>query len=395
MLPDVDLPTTTTARLSAGKIDGFYIQEAALASGMNVDIFPDDVLLVSSAASAGEELSFVRGVPVSSTLAGVSYIQERRIRRAILQRGGLPIPTGATFSLRRGLPGARRYAKRIGYPVVLKAARGAGTTEIVSGIQDEDMLNRALNNFSVPPALRSGYVRPVIAPPEFVPPAGGRENLPSSYRILIEKDRPGIYVRALVVCGEVHSVIECSKGPWSEEPADYSDMSQSVDADLLFLAKRVGDLVPGVEVLAVDFLVDDTTKPVTGQNIEIVEVSEQPWLYVQEKVDVDLARTGARKILQSHGQDSLVTVDGRQELSVRLRGAGVTEASDFADSLVGEALPGLGLAGAISHVDNLAGTVGLEIAGTATDLAYLAQSLVDGTQEGLHCVHLCMEPGSK
>lgn len=392
MLPDVDLPTTNPAKLSAGKVDGFYIHEAALDSGMNVDLFPDDVLLVSSAEKSQEELSFVRGVPASSTLAGVSYIQERRIRRAILQRAGIPVPTGATFSVRRGLPGARRYANRIGFPVVLKPARGAGTSEVFSGIKDEKMLNRALKHFSVPPALRPEYVRPVIAPPEFVPPAdGGRENLPSSYRLLIEKDRSGVYVRALVVAGEIHSVIKCKNGPWSGDPGDYSDITYSVDAELLTAAKRVGALIPGVEVLAVDFLLDDPARPVAEQHFEVIEVSEQPWLYVQQKIDVALARSGAQKILQSHGVEALVPVDDRNELSVRLRGSGVTEVSDFAASLEGVALPALGLVGAVSHVDNLAGIVIVEVTGTATDLTYLAQSLVDGTYQGLHCVHLSME----
>src|SRR5690625_5006925 len=103
MLPEVDLEGLPQHRLNAEFLDTFYLHRAAIDAGYETILFPGQVLVLrakkSNSAERGghSDIVFVEGVPPSSTLSGVSYTQERRVRRALLQRRGIPVPRGATF----------------------------------------------------------------------------------------------------------------------------------------------------------------------------------------------------------------------------------------------------------------------------------------------------------
>src|SRR5699024_11011534 len=64
--------------------------------------------------------------------------------RMQLQRAGLPVPQGRTFS-NGDFSTAKLFAERIGYPVVVKPAMGVRGIGVVAGIQNEGELDAAFD----------------------------------------------------------------------------------------------------------------------------------------------------------------------------------------------------------------------------------------------------------
>src|SRR5690625_1231069 len=153
----MSLETPIQPGLGADLRDGYEVHAAALRRGMNVVLYPRQVLVASD--QSGEELAFVHGVPETSSLGPVTYAQDKRMRRALLERAGLPVPRGTTFSVGRGVAGAKKFAERIGYPVVVKPAIGDNAIETFADLQTEEQFDAAIDRLRIPPSERETFTR--------------------------------------------------------------------------------------------------------------------------------------------------------------------------------------------------------------------------------------------
>lgn len=141
--------------IDRGMRDGAAVHAAALAAGFSTRLLPRQVLQVWT--PGGETTSFTHGIPQSTTLAAVTYSQDLRMRRGLLGHEEISQPRGATFSVGRGRVAAKRYARKIGYPVVIKPALGDSTISVKPHVRNAIELDEAFDELLTPLRGRPGH----------------------------------------------------------------------------------------------------------------------------------------------------------------------------------------------------------------------------------------------
>src|SRR5690625_1446227 len=131
-------------RLPSAFDDGWLVLAEGLRHGLDVLMLPRQVLLAGYGRVVPTRLAFAHGVPAASTMSAVTFCQDKRLRRALLQRAGISVPKGATFSI-RSLQRAIEFAERIGYPVVLKEAVGENPSKVTTDITSAEGLREAFD----------------------------------------------------------------------------------------------------------------------------------------------------------------------------------------------------------------------------------------------------------
>ncbi|NED97154.1 hypothetical protein G1H11_17790 [Phytoactinopolyspora alkaliphila] len=374
---------TPLGRLTPDVRDGFEVHQAALRRGMNVLLFPRQVMMAST-PDGDRELTFIHGIPQSSTLGAVTYAQDKRMRRALLERAGIPVPKGATFSVGRGVNDAKSFARRTGYPVVVKPAMGDNAIETFAGVHDEDQLDAAIDYLRTPPAERATFSRAAYALTELREPGeeDGRVVVPPGYRFLIEEHVPGEYLRFLVVRGLVRSVVHCFGQPGSAAVRGARDISADVHPTLQQLAIDATRALPGLSVAAVDMVVADHQRPAAEQRLAIVELSERPGLVAQAAVSEQLSQQMGDVILNLHAEETGVGLgDVRDEVCVEIHAEAIPDL-DGAVEAVAAAARSLGLTGMAKVTDRIEGVADGVLQGAPHDIAWLAEALLDGKLDG-------------
>ena len=282
--------------------DGAYLLEAALAAGMNIDLFPRQVMVCWHPDDPSTRTSFVHGVPESSTLSGVTYAQDKRMVRALLQRAGVTSTKGATFSF-RGRQAALRYADRVRYPVTVRMAIddsirtpgrvAANRTELEAVIDDlrrirEDSLASATN------LRRSAYSLTGLLDPD--EDEHGTKLLNRSTRVLIERIPSGPMVHVLVLDGDVAAAVEVSPSP--DEEGRHTDVTAALSEEHHDAAIRAAAAVPGLRVAHVVLVPRKPSRLLRRQSYLIHDVSERLGLDVFESARTPWGMELATAILQ-------------------------------------------------------------------------------------------------
>lgn len=267
---------------SAELLDGWLVHASAIRHGLHTWLLPGQALMTGSDSESMGELSFAHGVPLEGQLSMATLVQDKRIRRAMLEEQDIPIPKGATFSIGRGSRDARRYASRIGYPVVVKPMVGDNTIETLSNIASLEDLRAAMRYLKVAPPFRPDHIASSYAFTAIqTPREDGSAETRESYRYLIEKELSGRYIRTLTVHDELVSAVHAPHGAWSQI-ADGQDLLGTLHHSFEALISRVCHTFSGLSVVAVDVVVsEDPSLPLDQQNVAVVEVSERPWLQLQ------------------------------------------------------------------------------------------------------------------
>lgn len=284
--------------IDRGMRDGVLVHAAALAAGFSTRLLPRQVLQVWT--PGGETTSFTHGIPQSTTLAAVTYSQDLRMRRGLLGHYGISQPRGATFEVGRARGAAARYAQKVGYPVVIKPAIGDSTTSVQSNVGNATELDEAFDELLTPLRERPGHTEAAYGITELRKPGRrkGKETVPPGYRILVEEQVSGRYLRVLVLHGEILSFIDCPAGPWgigNSSVEELGDLTQPVGE----IVREVTGALPGLKVVSVDLVIpEESAAGNSGSaNALVVDVSERPWLEVQRRIDPQLATGLARRIL--------------------------------------------------------------------------------------------------
>lgn len=330
-------PQTTAAdfvdqSIGRGLRDGVEIHRAALAAGLCTRLYPRQVLEVYS-SDESLATAFTHGLPQASTLSGVTFTQDLRMGRGLLEKAGIRTPRGATFSVGYSRKSALRYGEKHGYPVVVKPALGDSTIDVIRGIQNQDQLRGAIETLLTPPEQRPDSTQASYGITE-LRKAGmkkGKVTVPPGYRFYIQEEVDGDYVRLLVLDGEIIDVLSCPGGPWARQatPLDEDQWPQDARA----LAAEVSRAIPGVAVLSVDVVVPAASSDATDAAPVVVEVSERPWLEVQHGVDPALAHRLAGQLLRfGLGTDELPELPA-PSISPEARFFGVVDPRQFTAAL--------------------------------------------------------------
>jgi hypothetical protein len=363
--------------------DGYEVHRAALRHGLDVTLYPRQVMMARP-PGGGPELSFVHGVPESSTLAAVTYAQDKRMRRELLQRAGLPVPEGASFAIGREFDRARQFATTIGYPVVVKPAVGDNMNEVLAGLRDQRALTEAISYLRTPEIERPTFTRAAYALTLLLEPdeEEGRAVAPAGYQFLLERHVCGEYLRLLVLAGELVSALHLPGGLPGAADRPNRDVTDEIHPSLRDLAMRAAAAVPGLAVVAVDVVLTDHQQPVSAQPHWIVELSERPWLAAHAAGSEQLSRDLGEAILGQQARASAVTLPpARDKVAIRFRVDGATD-PDGVVTAIATAIDEARLAGIVDVADRVDGTVAGTVDGDPGNIAHTFELLLAGQLHG-------------
>lgn len=362
--------------------DGYEVHCAALARGLTIRLLPRQVMEVSRPEEPATTRAFTHGVPEATTLAGATFAQDQRIRRAILREAGLSVPRGATFSIGRSKGAARRFAARVGYPMVLKPAVGDNTIEVRTGLKDERELNKAIKHLTTPPDQRDGFTRAAYALTELREPGrrNGKVTAPPGYRFLLEKHLTGEYLRFLVIGGEVRRVVLSPDGPWRSRPRDLQNVTEATHHSLLQVAGAATQAMPGLAIAAVDMVVADHTRETSPDEAPIVEVSERPWLSIMRRQQEESAAALAGEILDC-GFPAGVGREPRSTVATEVLIGGAVDPTGLVEVLH-QRFAALGVVSELRETDHVWGQIGGTLHGSPERIAWIMERLLDRGIDG-------------
>lgn len=368
-----------------GMRDGVEIHRAALSSGMNTRLYPRQVLEVFS-PDGEKTTAFTHGLPQASTLSGVTFTQDLRMARGLLKKAGVPTPAGATFSVGYSKKAALRYGDKLGYPVVVKPEIGDGTIDVVRGITSRGELSRAIDTLLTPPEQRPDSTQASYGITELRKPGmkDGKVTVPPGYRFFVEEEAPGTYFRILVLDGKPLDVVRCSGGPWGGQGTRVSP-PELWPAEAIEGATAAARALPGLAVLSIDVVVPEAgsgeTNPTSRSEPVVVDVSERPWLEVQQRIAPELAQQLAGEILRFGlgGEDLQPPRNAAIEAQVKF--LGVVAPSAFMESLQHAASAWRANAQLIT-TDETLGRVTAVVQGYPGDIAELVEVVLDRGAQG-------------
>lgn len=363
--------------------DGFEVHRAALAAGQDVVLLPRQVMLVGQSEAGGTvgRTAFSHGIPQDTTLAGVTFAQDKRMRRDLMSKAGYRVVKGATFSVGRSRRAARRYAERIGYPVMIKPAIGDNLSEVIAGIADADELTEAVDSYVTPPSERPGYTRAAYALTELREPGvdeDGRPVVPPGYRFIVEKQPKGEHVRVFVLDGEVLAVFLCTAGIGSTGD-ELVDVTEWVHPSIGQIAVGAAAAVPGVPLGVVDLVVPDHTAETPQKRAIVAEYSERPWLGLYDDAAPALAGRIAELLLR-HSIPELGQRPRRESIRAEVLLEGAVDPAAMVTALNGH--PAAGVTVEVEVTDAAMGRIGGRIEGSPQAVAALAETLLHDGIDG-------------
>jgi hypothetical protein len=271
-------------------------------------------------------ISFVHGVPQASTVAAVTHAQDRRFRRMLLNRAGLPTPPGITFSS-KGSASLQRFVARHGYPFVLKEAIGENPS-FKHDVSNDDELDAAISQLRVlsqdhlAPAqslVTSGYAENRL---NFDQDEDGLRIAPPHARLLIEKRVSGRHIRCLVCGGRILAAIEIN----ATGNGRRSEMRDQLHSDFREVIVRAASVIPGLFVASIDLVAEDPTRAKNNQNYYIVELGERPRLDSYREASAHLGDELASALVSLQAErSSFALPEPRNNICVRVRMDGLSE----------------------------------------------------------------------
>ncbi len=335
--------------------DGWIVTAAALASGLDLVVYPRQIVATAETeaeAMSTKRLSFVHGVPSGSTLSAVTFAQDKRIRRALFETAGIPMPAGASFSYNSDRD-IKRYVERIGFPVVVKEVVGENFMERFGGVGDLAQLERVIRRLrerqgarlhSASNLERSAYAMTGLRVADEDDETGQRL-APVDTRFLVERDMDGDYYRFLVLGDVVVTVLRFPEGPASPdhdavaEAVELRDPASSrrlqrgrLHQAYADVARRSVSVIAGLELAAVDIVIADPTRRPKRRNHWVVELSERPHLEVLHALDPVWAFGLAHRIVRHEAaRVARPLTEAVEQVAAKVAFAGVSAVPAFAE----------------------------------------------------------------
>lgn len=292
-------------RLPSRLLDSYQVHRAALAHGLHVLCLPRQVLLAGAETSVPAQVSFAHGVPEASGLSAVTFAQDQRLRRALLERSRVPRPKGATFSWRSiGL--ARRWAKSNGYPVVVKEGVGENPPREIRGVDSSAELKEAFNELRRRDiADRTPGNNPHIAGYAttrltFTYDEEGNEVAPLRSRMLVEQDVAGQRLRAFVIGGRLITAVELD----DNRAFGIREVTEEISTESTKILVSASQSVPGLACATVDAVFPASDKGEARHELLVTGVAERPRMESFASAGSDLAPIIGEEILKFQAKDS-------------------------------------------------------------------------------------------
>lgn len=320
--------------MSEGKVelpdylrDGFEVHRAAVTRGAHILALPRQVLLVGAEKAVPSRFSFAHGVPEASTLSALTFAQDRRLRRALLERAKVPQPKGATFSWKsRGR--ARRWTDKLGYPVIVKEVIGENPARSVRNISSRSELIEGIKTLRQRlPEDRSPGSNPHLAGYaatrlSVVLDENENEVAPPRTRFLIEEQLAGKVLRSAVVGGTIITTVELDP----DNPANSKKFIGGLTATATETIVRAADAIPGLGFAVVDAVFE-------GPELRaVVELSERPRIAAFNAAEEDLGgRIGDAIVRFQAERASYELGDQVEDLDVTIEVEGLRRADAVAE----------------------------------------------------------------
>lgn len=353
--------------------DGFEVHRAAVTQGAHILALPRQVLLVGSQGAVPSQISFAHGVPEASTLSALTFAQDRRLRRALLERAKVPQPRGATFSW-NSRARARRWTDELGYPVIVKEVVGENPARSVRDVVSRSELLDAIRTLRLRlPEDRSPGRNPHLAGYaatrlSVVLDDNENEVAPPRTRFLIEEQLSGTILRSIVVGGEIVATVELNPDTRTSTHEVLDGLSET-SRDIIL---RAADAIPGLGLAVVDAVVD-------GREARaVVEVSERPriatFITADEALGARIGEAIVRFQATHAGFDSGSPVE---QLDVNLHIEGLRRADEAAEAFPTAAA----LHGVEAHpaeIDGVLGDLKCRVVGNTRDIVTVIELFLAG-----------------
>lgn len=347
-----------------------------------VRVYPEQITLART--PGGPTLSFVHGMAGGSGLGSINFVQDKRKRRALMERAGVAIPRGASFTW-RNRKNAAKFANKIKFPVTIKPASGDNGSHAQLGISNFQEFQKALENMAVPPAqrkhhLHSTYRLQLLREPEIV---DGELVLHGGYRLLVEKHLEGVLYRVVVIGGKALSVTACDGSPSDGSYVGGVDVTAEVSPEVLDLAEKAASAIPKIPNCSIDIVELDEGMRGHGPAYVVVDYHERIGLWVQAMFNVDLARSLAKSMFDQvqveNGQQSGSEEKRVARWSIRLDGAASV---DEAKGVVAELAEAIGVLVSDLTTDERGGSVEGNISGDSLNVAVFLGKVLEAPGDG-------------
>ncbi len=262
----------------------------------------------------------------------------------------------------------------------MKPAVGDNGIEGFLNIRNRRGMREALAYLSQPTTERETFTRASYGLTELREPGieDGKVTVPPGYLFIVEKHLVGQYLRFLVVDGEVVSAILCEGYPVDRTLSGGREVLNELHPEVVDLAARAGQVIPGVPAVAVDIVIPNPAAPLEGQTYGLVEYSERPYLWVQGVVDPELPLVLSDKIFRSYADKLGFTLSApRDEIELSFDAMAIPDARAGAKAME-ETAKKWGFELQVSDVDQLGGSVSGTLSGDALLIAAFADALLDG-----------------
>lgn len=356
-------------------VDGAFVTMAAIAAGLSVLMLPRQIIIASARSSPiGSGLAFAHGVPAASSMSAVTYAQDKRLRRALLERAEVPVPKGATFSI-RSIRKAVEFSERVGYPVIVREAVGENPARTWGPVSDETGLLEAFQEARVrdPGAAApgrnpesAGYAQTRL---DHELDERGRQVSPARTRFLVERYLGTEVLRIYSSCSALRIAVRWADGAWQ--------VPESVDDSLFDLADRARSAIPGLAVASVD-LVADPPSPVGWSVVDLCErVRLASYLDAHPDLGHAIAEDLVTEQASSAGMEPPTTYRWDHVANVRAEVTGLARPA-AADALLGILAEEHEVDLEPGAVDSVRGVAMLELQGMPRALAETLERLMGG-----------------
>lgn len=311
---------------------------------------------------------FVCGVSGRNLLPAVNFCQDIRAWRTHLERHGIKVVKAASFS-GRSLRDHLRYAKKIGYPVVLKPViRNTLYEEFIRDIKTEDELeflfrkSRELKKNKASDLSASPYAMTRLS--EDYVDEHGRPFLPLSVRYMLEKQLSGQHLRLIVAEGEVVAAL------YKDPKEKLWKLADILHNSYRMLGKKIADTMQGMVFLRIDLIVDDPSSEATEHNYAVISLSEHLKLYKLYHEHPSLTQ---RLLEMVAGRSS--ANDSNQQHYIVL--SGISNEQRLQQELI-RVCQALGVKIDVEDIDEVTGRVSFKSLGTGWSLAGLSWIYANG-----------------
>lgn len=360
-------------------VDGYQLHRAALSRGLEVLSLPRQVLLAGTSTTVPAELSFTHGVPEASDLSSVTFAQDHRLSRALLERAQVPKPAGASFSW-RSISKAERWASNLGYPVVLREGVGENPVRAIRHIRSGEELRSAFHELRKrDKADRTPGSNPHIAGYAttrltFTHDEDGNEVAPLRSRMLVEEDPRGRSIRAFVVGGRLVAAVELD----DDQAAGVRDITGELPGDQHDVIVRAAQAIPGLACATIDAVSIPESQAESGRDFLVIGLAERPRIETYMTANKNLGERLGDALLEFQAEEAGVTLGLLiKEVTGTLEIEGLRHAENAADQLP-KVSAAYGADIAIDHVDSVAGNIDAHVRATPEVLAALVELLMAG-----------------